>query len=321
MPRIVALLLCCTLAACKNGEAPGEKEPAAGFQFKKFTAAFKKADVPYSLNDTALLKGRDTTTILPADVASFVPDSIKKSFGKSAVKYVPLVWFQQKEKESYFIIKAGTTLKTIALLIVFDKDNNYGATLPFLIPDADPSTSQTSTVDKSFTVSKNIVQKSGTETTGEGKEVLAYDASKKGFTVILTDVLNETSATLVNPIDTFKGTGKFAGDYYLNKKNLVAIRDGRRLNLLLIYVHTENEAGDCKGELKGEALVTSASMAAYRLGGDPCVLGLSFAGNTVTLKEESGCGNHRDLDCPLAGTFSRKKAPKVKQPLKTGKTK
>lgn len=319
MYQIGFVLLCCVLLACKDKEPPKVKEEQGGFQFSNFADKFKAASVPYLLSDTGLLKNKDTSSISSGVVASYVPDSIKKNFGKGTMKYMPLVKFQQKGKESYFLLKASTTGKTGALLLVFDKENNYSAMLPFLIPDADASTSQATTIDKSFTVSKNIVQRTAAGITAEGKEVWAYDAVEKKFSLIMTDLLNENPAVLINPIDTFRGANKFAGDYYLNKKNLLAIRDGRHPNQLLIYIHTENSEGDCKGELKGEALITSPATAAYRQGGDPCVLGLSFAGNTVTIKEESGCGNHRNLDCPLAGTFTRKKDKKVNEPAKKKK--
>ncbi len=314
MYRIGFVIISYLLLACNNEKKNNDdkNEDKTGFQYKSFAALFAEVAPPYTISDTGLQKISSPAIIPFAMIGFFIPDSIKKAFStkKDSVKYLPLAKLQQKGKETYFVVKVAGADKSAALLLVFDKDNAFGATLPFLLPDKDPATSQTTVIDKSYTVSKNITQRSGGDVTGEGKEVLAYDAAEQKFSLIMTDILNDNPAVLINPIDTFKTTNKLAGDYYLNKKNLVSIRDGRRANTLLIYVHTENTEGDCKGELKGEALITSANTAAYRLGGDPCALGLSFTGNTVTIKEESGCGNHRDLDCPLAGSFTRKKKSK-----------
>jgi hypothetical protein len=48
-------------------------------------------------------------------------------------------------------------------------------------------------------------------------------------------------------------------------------------------------------------------------------LSLTFSGNTVSLNEESGCGNYRGLDCPLTGSFTRKKEVKTKEASKKPK--
>ena len=133
--------------------------------------------------------------------------------------------------------------------------------------------------------------------------------------------LDEQNAELINPIDTFAKTRKFAGDYVKGKRNLVSIRNGRTPNQALAFIHLEDETGECSGELKGEILFTSSSSAIYRQGGDPCVLQFTFAGSSVTLKEEQGCGNHRGLDCPMEGTYTKKKEPKLKTSGKKSKKK
>jgi hypothetical protein len=106
-------------------------------------------------------------------------------------------------------------------------------------------------------------------------------------------------------------THRFAGDYGKGKRNIISIRDGRAPNQLMAFVHLENQDG-CSGELKGELLMTSATTAIYRQGGDPCVLQFRFSGNTIELQEEEGCGNHRGLDCAFTGTFPKKKEAKAK---------
>jgi hypothetical protein len=314
------VLLCGLLAACKNGEKVQEKKVEAGTQV--FAGVFKEGKLPYQLTDTGLLKNMDTTSVPAASISPLIHDSITdKYFGrKASIKYTSLVKLSQKEKAGYYIVKAASGSKKAALLLVFDTEENFSAAYPFLVPDEDPNTSQTSSIDKNFTITKSTTQKSGADIIGEGKEVVAYDAAARNFSLIMMDALKDNTGEGINPIDTFPKTNSLAGDYYL-AKNIVAVRDGRYPNQLLVYIHTENTEGDCKGELKGEFLLTSATTASYRLGGDPCVLGLSFKGNSVSIKEESGCGNHRGLDCPLSGTFTRKKAMTSKQTPKKPKRK
>ena len=68
-----------------------------------------------------------------------------------------------------------------------------------------------------------------------------------------------------------------------------------------------SEKGTCKGELRGEASITSPNVAVYRENGDPCVLQFTFGANAVTMKEVQGCGNYRDIKCFFEGTYPRKK--------------
>ena len=308
---MMLLLLCFT--ACKDDDKKKETEPKAEASQAGLAAFFKEGALPYQLSDTALLRSNDTASLPASIVSSLLADSIKKKyFDGENIRYTPLARFAQKGKDSYCVVKASGGGKKAALLLVFDKQNNFGAAYPFLLPDANPNTAQTAVIDKNFTVIKTTTLRNGAEVTGEGKEVVAYDAAAKAFSLIMMDALNDNPSVLVNPIDTFSKKNKLAGDYFLNKKNLIAVRDGRYPSQLLVYIHTENETGDCIGQLKGEFILTTSTTAAYRQGGDPCVLNLTFNGNTVSMSEERGCGNYRGLDCPLSGTFTRKKAQSTK---------
>ena len=321
MYRIGLVVLGCFLFACggnddrKNNEAgtAGEGDlPAA------FTRAFKESPVPYQLTDTALLKDEGKDTLSSRYLSSLLPDSlVEQAFGQTTkIKYAPLARFGEKDRSTYYLVKGTAGGKKAAFLLSFDKEGNYGAAMPFLVPDKKDATSQTTTLDKSFTITRAIMERSSGAVIGEGKEVLAYDGTEKRFSLIMTDLLNNDAAVLMNPIDTFPRTHKLAGDYVKGKKNLVSIRDGRYANQLLVYIHTESSDGECKGELKGEFLLTGTTTAVYRQGGDPCILGLTFAGGSVTLNEERGCGNYRGLDCPLEGKFTRKKEEKQKESTK-----
>ncbi len=322
MHRLGFVLFCCIVLSC-NDKKEEVKEEENGFSYEGFSKLFPVARLPYQLTDSGLEKINDTTVIRSPEFAKLIPDSIKnRIFSKnSMVKYTPIMKVQEPKAETYFLVKASAGTKRAALLLSFDAAGNYATTLPFLVPDDDASTSQSTSMDKSYTVSRNVVRRKNNDIVGEGKNVYVYNSDAKQFTLIMTDVLDEQNAELINPIDTLPRTRKFAGDYVKGKRNIVSIRDGRTANQAIAFVHLENKEGDCIGELKGELLFTSSTKAVYRQGGDPCVLEFSFTATSVSLKEAEGCGNHRGLDCKLEGAFSKKKEAKPKPAAKKSKKK
>jgi hypothetical protein len=303
--------------ACNNEKPAASDGDSDGSGAGSVSQRFKELKLPYTLSDTALLNWKDTITIRSAEFDAKIPDSIKsKIFPKNAkLKYQPIGKIQATKNEAYFFVKASASGRQAALLMTYDKEGEYAATLPFLIPDNDPATNQISSVDKSLSISRSIWKKQSDDVTIEGKDVFIFNADGKQFLLIGTDALDDSKLELINPIDTLPKTNKFAGDYVKGKRNLVSIRDGRTPNQLMAFVHLENEEG-CKGEVKGELLMTSATTAIFRQGGDPCVLRFQFTNNSVSLQEEQGCGNHRGLDCAFLGSYPKKKEPKPKAPKK-----
>lgn len=310
---LVAVLSCGT----KKGAAPEDENT---FDYETFSKHYAVAKLSYQLTDTGLLRNRDTARLMAAQLAPFIADSIKKKlFGKTTgIRYIPLKKIENKKGESYFITKAVSGGKTVALLTVFGKEKDAAASFPFLVPDADAATVQVSTIDNAYSVSRNVVRKGKDDVTVEGKDVYAYNAAINGFTLVLTDLLDEKVQDLINPIDTLPRKHRFSGDYVRDKKNIVSIRDGRNAAELNMFVHFEKEAGECTGELKGTLFFTSTTTAVYRQGGDPCALEFRFAGSTVTLREEEGCGAHRGLRCSFDGSYPRKDAGKQKEAKKKG---
>ena len=136
--------------------------------------------------------------------------------------------------------------------------------------------------------------------------------------LIMTDALDDKPTELSNPIDTVSKKQKYAADYGTGKMNLVSIRDGRKKDRLSFFIHFEKNNGECTGELKGEALLKSPTVAEYREGGDPCILQFKFTSSSVTVKELEGCGSRRGLRCSFDGAYPRKKEIKPK-PVKAKK--
>jgi hypothetical protein len=317
MYKLGFILFCMVLLGCQSKKA-GKKTGESEFTYEGFSNLFPAIKLPYQLTDTGLLKSKDTTQIRSSEFAGYIADSIKNQiFAKGTKpKYYALAKIEVPKAETYFIVKAVSGSKKAALLISFDKQGKYATSFPFLVPDDDATTSQSSSIDKSLTISKNILQKKDGELKGEGKNAYVYSADTRQFILIMTDLLDESKRDLINPIDTMPRTRKFSGDYVQGKRNLVSIRNGRTPNQALAFVHIEKNDGECVGELKGEILFTSANTAIYRQGGDPCILQFNFTSSSVTLKEEEGCGNHRGLDCTLNGNFPKKKEAKTKTSTK-----
>lgn len=315
MFRFGFLLWILTITACSNEKkntAP-EEEDVTAFNYEAFSTRFKEASLPYQLADSTLMDNEDTASFRSEVFASYITDSVKaKLLGKATkIKYVPLVHLKQGNKEQYFVIKATSGNKKAALLAVFDKDANFLDAFPFLVPDTDPKTNQVSTLDKYFSITRAITRKMPDDAIAEGKEVYAFDSKTKSFALVMTDVLEDGTQELINPIDTFSRKNQYAGDYVKDKRNMVSIRDGRNENEISFFVHFERMNGECNGELKGTALMTSSKTAVYNTGGDPCVLEFHFTAKSVRLKEAEGCGQYRGVKCVIEGSFPKKRETKT----------
>jgi hypothetical protein len=310
----IVVLIGLALWSCKNGD-----KEENGFSYEKFSELFPAEQISYQVTDAQLLGNKDTTSIRSPEFAKFISDSVKKKlFGKAtAVKYIALARVKAPKNTSYYIIKAISGSKRVALLLPFT-NNQFAAAFPFLIPDNDATTTQTSTIDKSNAIIKAVSQRKSGGETAEGRDVYQYVPEAKQFTLLLTNPINN-KAEVINPIDTLPRRHKYSGDYLRDKKNYVSVRDGRSANELLVFVHIEK--GDCNGEIKSTLLLTSSNTAIYRQGGDPCEVSFRFSENTVLVKEVEGCGSRRGLDCTFDGSYLRKKEAKAKTPKKRSSSK
>lgn len=303
---LVALAL---LAGCKHKKKPSlsGEEPVEVNDFIDF---FPEVKLPFQFTDTSLnKKDPDSLRISFKVFSQFVPDSsIRRVFGKGVKpQFFPMGKVTASSEELYFFVKAVSAERKTGLLVCFDKKKEFLAMMPVMQPDQNAATQQVSGIDKNFSIYKIVRRKNPDGTTSEGKDVYILNNSAKNFMLILTDPLDDHPAELINPIDTLARKNKLSADYTAGKMNLVSIRDGRKPNRILFFIHFEKNNRECIGELKGEALLKSPTMAEYNSNSDPCVLQLKFTPATVTIKEIEGCGSHRGLHCVFEGTFVRKK--------------
>jgi hypothetical protein len=302
------LLLVPVLSGCSGKKNSGDG--GAEMEVQDFFELFKSVKLPYTIGDTSFNQlSKDTSFISPELFTQFVGDTVLiKNFGTAKPKIYPAARVSAKRAETYLFAKAVGASKKVAYLLVFDKENNFKAALPLLVVDNDPQSSQTAAMDNRYTIAINRQRKKPNGELGYKREAYVYN-NIGVFTLILTESNDDLAATtdVFNPLDTLSKKNKLSGDYSVDKRNFVSVRDGRKPSELRFFVHFEKSKGTCKGELKGEATITKPNIAVYRESGDPCVLEFTFSPNALTMKEVEGCGNYRDIKCFFEGVYPRKK--------------
>ena len=308
---LLFLLVVILVIACKSKKVSlAGDEPVEVGDFIEF---FPDVSLPFQVADSNLLKKENDSLLISYKVfTQFVPDSITLNiFGKNAKpKIYPMGKTGKNEK--YLFAKLLSGNKRVALIMCFDKKDQFIAAMPLLTLDQAAATQQTGIVDTRYTITRSVVRRNADGRTSDGSEVFVLNSAAGNFMLIMTDALDDKVTELVNPIDTLARKQKFTADYGSGKMNLVSIRDGRKSDRLSFYIHFEKDQGQCTGELKGEAIIKSPTVAEYREAGDPCVMRFSFTSSSVTVKEVEGCGSRRGLRCTFDGVYPRKKDQKSK---------
>src|SRR4030095_1764038 len=320
--RLLVIISIFSLLACKSKKKVilSVDEPV---DIKDFIESFQPLELPYQIADTSVSKKKADTSLISYKVFThLVPDSVlAKVFGKEEKPRIyPMGRIAAPEQGTYLFVKALSADRKAALILCFDKKNNFLTAMPVMQPDASPATQQLFIIDKRFTLSKGITRKNADGTISDGKNVYVLNEPAQSFLLIMTDAFDEKTIEIINPIDSLSRKNKFSADYQKDKLNFVSIRDSRKAGRLIFFVHFEKKS-NCSGEMKGEANFTSANAAMYRASGDPCSLQFNFTSSTVTMKEIQGCGSHRGVDCIFEGTYPKKKEIKKKEqkPKKTSK--
>jgi len=320
LSRLLVVIPVFSLLACNSKKKVilSGDEPV---DVKDFIESFQPLDLPYQVADTSVSKKRADTSLISYKVFThLVPDTVlSKVFGKDEKpKIYPMGRVAATEQGTYLFVKTISADRKAALILCFDKKNNFIAAMPVMQPDANPATQQLFVIDKRYTLSKSITRKNSDGTISDGKNVYVLNEPAKSFLLIMTDALDEKTIEVINPIDSLSRKNKFSADYQKDKLNFISIRDSKKAGRLVFFVHFEKK-NNCSGEMKGEANFTSATSAMYRSSGDPCTLQFSFTSSSVSMKEIQGCGSHRGLDCIFEGTYPKKKQVK-KNEQKSKKT-
>lgn len=308
---IVAMI---SLTGCKQKKKislAGEDTVAVNDFFDFFTPI----NLPFQFVDTSLLRAKkdnDSLLISQKVFHQFIPDSILgELYGKGTNSKIYAIGKVIVPKaETYLFVKTIANDKKAVFVLGFDKEKQFIAAMPVLRPDLKSSTEQSASMDKKYTITKNVILKNTDGSLSEGKDVYVLNNEAKNFVLIMTDALDDKVTELINPIDTLPRKSKYAADYINGKMNMVSIRDARRDGKISFFIHFEKSNGICTGELKGEATMKTVNTAVYQEDGDPCQLRFIFSASAVTLKEIEGCGSRRGVDCSFDGSFAKKKVSK-----------
>jgi hypothetical protein len=314
---LLVLVIPVLITACKSKTKPLADEES--IKAEDFIEFFDEVKLPFYLADSSLQKKKADSSISNKIFSLFAPDTLlSRQFGESIKPVIyPMVRVTVKKQETYLFIKATTASHKTVFVLVFDKDKKYVTGMPLIVSENNSASSHTAVMDSKYAITTNTQRKTPDGQVIFKKESYAFINSVGAFALIVTES-NDLGAKniLVNPIDTLSRKNKLCGDYIQDKRNLISIRDGKKVNELLFFIHFEKNGGACKGELKGDAKIIAPGKAIYRQAGDQCVLQLNFSGNTVNMKEEEGCGSHRDIKCFFEGSFIKKPPPRSARPVK-----
>lgn len=288
-----------------------------------FIGAFETVKPPYRITDSIFSKEESDSSLIAYQIfTQFVADTVLSKHFPKGVKpdLYPVAKVTTEKKESYLFCDAVTDAKEILYLLCFDKSNKFIASKVLFAFDQNIDNTAFAEIDNKYTITITHQRRSQQGESFYRKD--AYVLNDAGsFTLILTESNDAAAKTLaiINPIDTLPHKHKFSGDYVIDKKNFISVRDGKNASSFLFFVHFEKENGACNGELKGEARFISATIARYHSNSDPCIIDFSFGNNEISMKEIEACGNHRDIRCFFEGSFFRKKEVKAKQKPKVVK--
>ncbi len=310
MKYLAALFILISLFACKN------KKKLSGGQHveaTEFFDAYSTLKLPFSVSDTSMTDAADTNTISYSVFTQFVPDSIfKNPFGKERRLTIhPIGKIEQKGKETYFTTLVNSKNQSAVYLTVYDK-NKFTASMPLVISDDDEKVT-TASIDPKLSI---VINKEWTVKDDLFYNRIIYAYNNVGiFTTVLTETNEDRKAEVSasNPLDTFPKKYKYSGDYIKGAKNFASLRDGKKPNEYLFFVHFEsdNEEEPCAGELKGMLTMISEKAGVYTSNGDPCKLDFTFTATEVKVKETGSCGNYRGIKCFFNHNFVKKKEAKA----------
>jgi hypothetical protein len=319
MPRVwlvciplLMLVACKQKAASLDGDGPVD--------VKDFVNAFPPLTLPFYAADTNVRKVADTITISQAVFTQFIPDSALQKFVDKQAGPVNIhpVGRIEREEEKYLVATFNQKKKTNLVAFILNKKMKYMAALQLVTnrhPDEYIHSVQINR-EPTFTISREkAIQQNDLRYTRSG---YAYNSSAGTFIKVVDDTNEDQKKidVVINPIDTLPRKNKYSGDYVEDKKNYISIRDGKNGSNYLFFIHFEKDDGNCTGELKGEMTMHDATKGYYQESGDPCVIDFSFEDNTITLKEQGNCGNHRGIKCYFDDTFRKKKESKPKKASK-----
>lgn len=317
MKRIL-LISCIALLLLNCKGKKGSLQEGEVMEVADFIELFPEKAHPVRIADTTLTRRTTDSSLISYKIfTQFIPDSIlAKDFGKGVKpKLYPLGRTREKNKEIYLFVKAANGNKRVGYMACFSKDENFLNAMALVRTGFDSYSSAYGVLDNKFQITTYREKKTGTGTQFK-RNVYIFNEAVNEFTLIMTEPNEEIIEQITNPIDTFPQKNKFSGDYVKSKRNFIAVRDAKRNEELLFFIHFEKDNGECIGELKGNMKMISKNTGQYQAPGNPCTLEFNFEGNSISIQETGGCGSYRNIKCFFEGSYPKKITIKPRIPPK-----
>ena len=321
MNKWLLLITLAALVSCKNKKA-SLVENDDDVDIAGFIGFFQPLRLPYQVTDTVFSrKDPEASAIHLRIFTRLVPDSaVTKYFGKDGKPRLYAIGKVKVPKaETYLFVKAIGRERKLLYILCFDKNDKFVTERPILYWDNEAGVSGQASLDAKYTLTLTHQRRVRGSEMLYRKDAYVFNA-EAGLVLIMTESNEgkDRPAVIYNPIDTLPHKHKFTGDYGQDKRNIVSVRDGKDPSRILFFIHFEKmmEDGACKGELKGEAKFISPTTARYRSYQDPCTIDLTFHSDGVGMKEQGGCGNHRDIKCFFEGYYEKRRESRPKPPKK-----
>ncbi|MEO6914432.1 MAG: hypothetical protein ABI151_01310, partial [Chitinophagaceae bacterium] len=187
---LLILLLPLLFAECKSKKVKLADDDDT-VEVTDFVDFFPDLKLPYFAADTSFSKKEtDSSRIGNKIFSQFVPDSVlKKEFGATAKPEIfPIGKVQIKNAETYLFLNAYSPSKSVALLIAFDKDNKFIASLPLVEKDKSSELAKSGGMDKKYVVTKTVQKGGASEQYNEEKRVYILNAEAGEFSIIMSDM-------------------------------------------------------------------------------------------------------------------------------------
>lgn len=301
----ILLFLVAALTACHSGK---KKDKNVKVTKSAFFDSFSKLHLPYYVSDTAMGQHVDSGGISRQDLELILPDSVvqKITNGNNALHAVGRI---DADSNRYLLLSADRNKNFRWYALAFTTDNKFLSYIEVL------NNRHENNYNYKLTINQEPTFISGRNKKGEHAHALytnqgyAYSQSAKRFTLVINDTNEDLpeQGEIYNPIDTLPARYAFSGDYKEDKKNFLALRDGKRPSEYNFFLHFDKTDEDpaCKGELKGTLKMVSDKSGIYQQGGDPCVINFTLGKNRVAIKEQGNCANHRGSNVQFKDTYDK----------------
>jgi hypothetical protein len=275
-----------------------------------FISSFPEKTLPIQFNYKDLIKKEsDSFFLKPSVVEKFIPDSIfNKEFPKiKNTRFFRKAKYKAEEtEETYLFLEAEGNNKKAIYLICFNEKNEFATGMKLLEKSAELGVAMEGVLDKRLTIIKTKNKETKDKKSYYEKSAFVYN-TEGVFTLILTESNAPIEKqTIYNPIDTMEKKNPLSGDYKIDDKNFVSIRDASKAGKLQFFINIEKPGGKCNGSFRGDLVQIKPNIYHYSKADDHCVMEFSFTGKRVQIRELEACGNHRGVRCSFDGKYNKK---------------